>query len=71
MFRLKEKSNTIRTNMKKEFQGLEEGPKTKIHFDSLRTKLKLKTLTYDGVHGFWFNKFTSNHDRQIIEMNRC
>ena len=23
------------------------------------------------IHGFWFKKFTSIHDRQALEMNRC
>ena len=26
---------------------------------------------YDKIHGFWFNKFTSIHDRLALEMNRC
>ena len=28
-----------------------------------------KTPGLDGIHGFWFNKFTSIHDRLAIEMN--
>ena len=31
----------------------------------------LKTPGYDGIHGFWFKKFTSTHDRQTLEMKRC
>ena len=26
---------------------------------------------HDGIHGFWFKKFTSIHDRLVLEMNRC
>ena len=26
---------------------------------------------HDGIHGFWFKKFTSIHDRLTLEMNRC
>ena len=26
---------------------------------------------HDGIHGFWFKKFTSIHDRLALEMNRC
>ena len=26
---------------------------------------------YDGIHWFWFQKFTSNHDRLTIKMSRC
>ena len=25
----------------------------------------------DGIHGFWFKKFTSIHDRLTLEKNRC
>ena len=25
----------------------------------------------DGIHGFWVKKFTSIHDREALEMNRC
>ena len=25
----------------------------------------------DGIHGFWFKKFTSIHDRQALETNKC
>ena len=24
-----------------------------------------------GIHGFWFKKFASIHDRLALEMNRC
>ena len=26
---------------------------------------------HDGIHSFWFKKFTSIHDRLALEMNRC
>ena len=26
---------------------------------------------HDGIHGFWFKKFTSIHNRLVLEMNRC
>ena len=31
---------------------------------------KLENLGLDGIHGFWFKKFTFIHDRLAIEMNR-
>ena len=61
--------------MTKELEGLEEGPKVEIHIDLLKTTLKKvsnwKTPGHDGIHGFWFKKFISIHDRLAIEMNRC
>ena len=30
-----------------------------------------KTPGHDGIHGFWFKKFTSIHDWLALEMNRC
>ncbi len=30
-----------------------------------------KTPGHDGIHGFWFKKFTSIHDRLALEMNKC
>ena len=30
-----------------------------------------KTPGHDGIHGFWFKKFASIHDRLALEMNRC
>ena len=54
--------------------GLEEGPKAEIHTDLLKTTLKKisnwKTPGHDGIHGFWFKKFTSIHDRLALEMNK-
>ena len=54
---------------------LEEGLKAQIHTDLLKTTLKKvsnwKTPGHDGIHGFWFKKFTSIHDRLALEMNKC
>ena len=55
--------------------GLEEGFKAEIHIELLKKTLKKisnwKTPGHDGIHGFWFKKFTSIHDRLALEMNRC
>ena len=32
---------------------------------------KWKTPGHDGIHGFWFKKFTSIYDRLALEMNKC
>ena len=41
----------------------------------LKTTLKRisnwKAPGFDGIHGFWFKKFTSIHGRQALEMNIC
>ena len=46
-----------------------------IHVDLLKTTLKRKSNWkapgHDGIHGFWFKKFTSIHGRLALEMNRC
>ena len=59
----------------RELEELEEGPVAEIHYDLLKTTLKMesnwKTSSHDGIHGFWFKKFTSIHDRQALEMNKC
>ena len=59
----------------KRLEGLEEGPKAEIHTELLKKTLKKisnwKTPGHDGIHGFWFKKFTSIHDRLALEMNRC
>ena len=60
--------------MTREQEGLEEGPKAEKHIDLLKTTQKIsnwKTLGHVGIHGFWFKKFTYNHDRLALEMNRC
>ena len=52
-------------NNTRELDGLEEGPKMEIHVDLLKTTLKRisnwKAPGHDGIHGFWFKKFTSIH----------
>ena len=62
-------------DMTRELEGLEEGLKAEIHMDLLRKTLKKisnwKTPGHHGIHGFWFKKFTSIHDRLALEMNRC
>ena len=62
-------------NITRELAGLEEGLKIEIHVDLLKTTLKRisnwKAPGHDGIHGFWFKKFTSIHDRLALEMNRC
>ena len=61
-------------NITRELHGLEEGPKMEIHVDLLKTTLKRisnwKAPGHDGLHGFWFKKFTSVRDRLALEMNR-
>ena len=57
----------------RELEKLKEGPKAEIHADLLKTTLKKvsngKMSGHDGIHGFWFKKFTSIHDG--LEMNKC
>ena len=60
--------------MAKELERLKEGPKVEIHIDLLRTTLKIldwKTPGDDGIHGFWFKKFTSIYDRRALEMKNA
>ena len=59
-------------NMTRELEELEEYPKAEIHIELLKKTLKIsnwKTPGHDGIHGFWFKKFTSIHDRLALEMN--
>ena len=62
-------------NMIRELKGLEESPKAEILIDLIKTTLKKisnwKTPGHDGIHGFWFKKFTSIHDRLALAMNKC
>ena len=72
----KHRKNTEWINIiTRELEGLEEGPKMEIHVDLLKTTLKRtsnwKAPGHDGIHGFWFKKFTSIHGRLALEMNRC
>ena len=54
---------------------LKEGPQVNIHPDRLKATLKKlrnwKIHGLHGIHGFWFKKFTSIHDRLATEMNKC
>ena len=62
------------SNIAKELEGNEEGPKAEIHIDLRKTTQKIsnwKTPGHDGIHGFWFKKFTSIHDRLALKINRC
>ena len=69
------KHNEWINNIIRELGGLEEGPKTEIHSDLLKTPQKRisnwKTPGHGGIHGFWFKKFTSIHGRLALERNRC
>ena len=62
-------------NTTRELEGLEEGPKAEIHTDLLKTTLKKisnrKLPGHEEIHGFWFKKFTTIHDRLALEMNKC
>ena len=60
------------SNKVKGLEGLEEGPKAKIHIDLLRMTLKKNQIgKCHGIDRFWFKKFTTIHDRLALEMNRC
>ena len=62
-------------DMTRELEGIEGGTKAKMLIELLKKTLKnisnWKTLGHDGIHGFWFKKFTFIHDRQELEMNSC
>ena len=62
-------------NITRELDGLEEGPEMEIHVNLLKTTIKRisnwKAPDHDGIHGFWFKKVTSIHERLAQEMNRC
>ena len=53
-------------NITRELEGLEDGPKTEIHIDLLKTTLKRisnwKTPDHDGIHDFWFKKFINSEN---------
>ena len=61
--------------MKKELQGLEEGSEAEILQEWLRAILEKipnwKIAGQGGLHGFWFEKFLSIHDRLVLQLNRC
>ena len=52
-----------------------EAPQVNIHPDGFKATPKgipiWKTLGFDGIHRFWFKKFTFIHDRFAAEMNEC
>ena len=54
---------------------LEEGPLMNLTPNRFKATLKKignwKTLRLDGIHGFWFEKFTPIQDRLATEMNEC
>ena len=54
---------------------LREGPQVNTRPDGLKATLKKianwKTPGLDGIHGFWFKRFTSIHNRLVTEMNKC
>ena len=60
--------------METELQMLEECPQVNIHPDGLKATFKKianwKTPVLDSIHGFWFKKFTSIHDRLVTKMNK-
>ena len=61
-------------NIETDFVRHEERPKMNIHVDALKSTRKNQTgeiLGPNGIHGFWFKKFTTNHDRLATEMNKC
>ena len=61
-------------NIETELRMLEEGSQVNIYPDGLKATLKKianwKTPGLDDIHGFWFKKFTSIHDRIATEMNK-
>ena len=69
-----EKAEWIK-DMKGELEGLEEGLKAEILIELLKKTLKKisnwKTPGHDGIHGYWFKKFTPINDRLALEINRC
>ena len=59
----------------KRTRGTWRRPQKEIHIDLLKITLKgisnWESPGHDGIHGFWFKKFASIHDRLALEMNRC
>ena len=45
-------------------------PKAEIHKRTLKN-IKLENARPWGIHGFWFKKFASSHNRLALEMNNC
>ena len=59
-------------NVTKELEGLGEGLKTEIHINlfKMTQKKDWQAQSHDGMHGFWFLKFTSTHEKIALEINR-
>ena len=61
--------------METELWILEEDSQENLHPNGVKATLKKitnwKTLGLDGIYGFWFEKFTSIHDRLATKMNKC
>ena len=61
--------------LKRDLQGFEERPESEIHIDSLRSILRKmpnwKSQSHDGIHGYWFKKITSIHERMAQQLNKC
>ena len=58
----------------KKLEGLEGDQKAEIHIDLLKMTQKIsnwKTPGHDGIHCFWFNKFTFIHDRLALAKKKC
>ena len=56
--------------MKRELQGLEEEHATDKHLESFRKVFKWKTPGHDGVHGFRLERFTSMHERLVLQVSK-
>ena len=50
---------------------LESGNTHRFTQNNTKKVSNLETPGHDEIHGFWFKKFTSIHDKQALEMNRC
>ena len=59
--------------MTKEFDGLKKRSESRnTHRFTQKDTKKIsnwKTPGHDGIHGFWFKKFISIHDRLALKMN--
>ena len=60
-------------NMKMDYK--EKEPEAEIHLESLRGTLKKivnwKAPGLNGIHGFWFKRFTSIPDRLAQQLHKC
>ena len=50
---------------------LENGNTHRFTQNSTKKISNRKTPSHDGIHSFWFKKFTSIHNRLALEMNKC